>query len=33
VLLTHGRSDALTRYLNEQGVEARALETAYGADE
>jgi len=33
VLLTHGRSDALTRYLNEQGIEARALATAYGADE
>jgi len=33
VLLTHGRTDALTRYLNERGVEARALETAYGADE
>jgi putative mRNA 3-end processing factor len=33
VLLTHGRTDALTRYLNEQGIEARALETAYGADE
>jgi putative mRNA 3-end processing factor len=33
VLLTHGRTDALTRYLNEQGVEARALETSFGADE
>ena len=33
VLLTHGRSDALSRYLNEQGVEACALKTAYGADE
>jgi putative mRNA 3-end processing factor len=33
VLLTHGRTDALTRYLNEQGVESRALETAYGAEE
>ena len=33
VLLTHGRADALTRYLNEQGVEAQALPTAYGADE
>ena len=33
VLLTHGRTDALTRFLNEGGVEARALETAYGADE
>jgi putative mRNA 3-end processing factor len=33
VLLMHGRSDSLTRYLNEQGIDARALETAYGADE
>jgi putative mRNA 3-end processing factor len=33
VLLTHGRADALARYLNERGIEARALETAYGADE
>jgi putative mRNA 3-end processing factor len=33
VLLTHGRTDALTRYLNEQGIEARALEAAYGSDE
>jgi putative mRNA 3-end processing factor len=33
VLLTHGRTDALSRYLNEQGVESRALETAYGAEE
>lgn len=33
VLLTHGRTDALARYLNEQGVESRALETAYGAEE
>jgi putative mRNA 3-end processing factor len=33
VLLTHGRSDSLTRYLNEQGIETRALQTAYGADE
>jgi putative mRNA 3-end processing factor len=33
VLLTHGRTDALTRYLNERGVEARALETSYGAEE
>jgi putative mRNA 3-end processing factor len=33
VLLTHGRTDALSRYLNEQGVEARALETAYGSGE
>jgi putative mRNA 3-end processing factor len=33
VLLTHGRSDALARYLSEQGVEARALETGFGAEE
>lgn len=33
VLLTHGRTDALTRYLNERGVEARALETAFGSEE
>lgn len=33
VLLTHGRADALTRYLNEQGVEASALQTAFGAHE
>jgi putative mRNA 3-end processing factor len=32
VLLTHGRTDALSRYLNEQGIEARALETAFGAE-
>jgi putative mRNA 3-end processing factor len=33
VLLTHGYSDALTRYLNEQGIESAALTTAYGAEE
>lgn len=33
VLLTHGHSDALARYLNEQGIEAAALETAYGAED
>jgi putative mRNA 3-end processing factor len=33
VLLTHGYSDALTRYLNERGVESAALATAYGAEE
>ena len=33
VLLTHGYSDALTRYLNERGTEAAALATAYGAEE
>jgi putative mRNA 3-end processing factor len=33
VLLTHGYSDALTRYLNERGVNAAALQTAYGGEE
>jgi len=33
ILLTHGYSHALARYLNEQGVEAGALETAFGAEE
>jgi putative mRNA 3-end processing factor len=33
VLLTHGRTEALTRYLNEHGVEARALMTAYSSEE
>jgi putative mRNA 3-end processing factor len=33
ILLTHGYSDALTRYLNERGVEAAALSTAYGDEE
>lgn len=33
VLLTHGYSDALARYLTEQGIEAGALETAFGAEE
>jgi putative mRNA 3-end processing factor len=33
VLLTHGYSDALTRYLSEQGIEAAALQTAYGGEE
>lgn len=32
VLLTHGHTDALTRYLNEQGTKAAALSTAYGAE-
>jgi len=30
VLLTHGYSDALTRYFNEQGIEASALKTSFG---
>ena len=33
VLLTHGYSDALVRYLREQGVDADALSTAYGDEE
>ncbi len=33
VLLTHGYSDALVRYLREQGVEASALKTSFGAEE
>jgi putative mRNA 3-end processing factor len=33
VLLTHGYSDALTRFLNERGVNAAALATAYGGEE
>lgn len=30
VLLTHGYSDALVRYLQEQGLDATALRTSYG---
>jgi putative mRNA 3-end processing factor len=33
VLLTHGHSDALARHLNERGVSAGALATAFGAEE
>jgi putative mRNA 3-end processing factor len=33
VLLTHGHSDALARYLHERGIEAAALTTAYGDEE
>lgn len=33
ILLTHGYSDALARFLNERGVEAGALATAFGAEE
>ena len=32
ILLTHGYSDALTRYLIEQGLDAAALSTAYGGE-
>jgi putative mRNA 3-end processing factor len=33
ILLTHGYSDALVRFLREQGVDAAALRTAYGEEE
>ncbi len=33
ILLTHGYSDALTRYLNEKGIEASALKTSYGEED
>lgn len=33
ILLTHGHSDALARYLNELGIVAGALQTAYGDEE
>ena len=33
ILLTHGHSDTMTRYLREQGVAAEALRTEYGAEE
>ncbi len=33
VLLTHGHSDALARFLNEKGVKAGALATAFGDEE
>jgi putative mRNA 3-end processing factor len=33
VLVTHGYTEALTRYLREKGLDARALKTAYGDDE
>ncbi|MFL6618324.1 MAG: ligase-associated DNA damage response exonuclease [Povalibacter sp.] len=33
VLLTHGYSDALVRYLIENGIDAAALQTAYGEEE
>ncbi len=33
ILLTHGHSDTLCRYLQEQGVQASALRTEYGAEE
>lgn len=33
ILLTHGHSDSLGRYLHELGIEAAALPTEYGAEE
>ena len=33
ILLTHGYTDAMCRYLREQGVDAAALRTEYGAEE
>jgi putative mRNA 3-end processing factor len=33
VLMTHGHSDVLVRYLREQGLDAGALETAFGGEE
>ena len=31
--MTHGYTEALTRYLREKGLDARALTTSYGDDE
>ena len=33
ILVTHGYTETLTRYLREKGFDARALTTAYGDDE
>ena len=33
ILLTHGYTDAMCRYLQEQGVDATAIRTEYGAEE
>jgi putative mRNA 3-end processing factor len=33
ILLTHGYTDALCRYLSERGVDAAALRTEYGAED
>lgn len=33
VLVTHGQADPLVRFLNEQGIEAAALETLFGEEE
>jgi putative mRNA 3-end processing factor len=33
ILLTHGRTDTLSRYLREQGIDGSALATQFGAEE
>jgi putative mRNA 3-end processing factor len=33
ILLTHGHTETMCRYLREQGVDAASLETQYGAEE
>jgi putative mRNA 3-end processing factor len=33
ILLTHGYSDAISRYLTEQGLAASALQTHFGGEE
>ena len=33
ILLTHGHSDTMVRYLREQNIAASALRTEYGAEE
>jgi len=33
VMVTHGSSGALVRYLREQGLDAMAFDTRYGEDE
>jgi putative mRNA 3-end processing factor len=33
ILLTHGYSDGMIRYLHELGMDAEALQTQYGAEE
>ena len=32
VIVTHGSSSAMVRYLGEQGLQAQAFETEYGDD-
>jgi putative mRNA 3-end processing factor len=33
ILLTHGYTDAMCRYLREQGVDAAAVRTEYGGED